>query len=188
MLPADDWLQNRVFGPCRPRGLPTIDRVLYQPQGWRETLSSGGKRCPLWGVGAAFSGHKRNQSVLGGGDPNSFMQLKWDFPRKCFSNIFEKAPASCRAISGPSGPKSQKSQKRVKNESKKSLPGPPVPGVQRVRKESKTSQKRVIFDSFLQPLFSKHTIPTEIFTRQIRQNLKSVTVKITNPPKNPFDF
>ena len=32
------------------------------------------------------------------------------------------------------------------------------------------------------------TIPTEMFTRQIRQNLKSVTVKITNAPKNPFDF
>ena len=27
-----------------------------------------------------------------------------------------------------------------------------------------------------------------MFTRQIRQNLKSVTVKITNAPKNPFDF
>ena len=32
------------------------------------------------------------------------------------------------------------------------------------------------------------TIPTEMFTRQIRQNLKSVTVKITNAPKNPLDF
>ena len=27
------------------------------------------------------------------------------------------------------------------------------------------------------------TIPTEMFTRQIRENLKSVTVKITNAPK-----
>ena len=27
-----------------------------------------------------------------------------------------------------------------------------------------------------------------MFTRQIRQNLKSATVKITNAPKNPFDF
>ena len=32
------------------------------------------------------------------------------------------------------------------------------------------------------------TIPTEMFIRQIRQNLKSVTVKITNAPKIPFDF
>ena len=32
------------------------------------------------------------------------------------------------------------------------------------------------------------TIPTEMFTRQIRQNLKSVTAKITNAPINPFDF
>ena len=32
------------------------------------------------------------------------------------------------------------------------------------------------------------TIPTEMFTRHIRQNLKSVTVKIANAPKNPFDF
>ena len=36
--------------------------------------------------------------------------------------------------------------------------------------------------------FSENTIPTEMFTRQIRQNLKSVTVKITNAPKNPFYF
>ena len=45
-----DWLQSRGFGPCRLRGLPTICRVLYQAQGWRETFSSGGKLCPLWGL------------------------------------------------------------------------------------------------------------------------------------------
>ena len=33
-----------------------------------------------------------------------------------------------------------------------------------------------------------HTIPTEMLARQIRQNLKSVKVKITNAPKNPFDL
>ena len=39
------------------------------------------------------------------------------------------------------------------------------------------------------PLTQEQTsIPTEMFTRQIRQNLKLVTVKITNDPKNPFDF
>ena len=32
------------------------------------------------------------------------------------------------------------------------------------------------------------TIPTEMFTTQIRQNLKSATVKITNAPKNLFHF
>ena len=32
------------------------------------------------------------------------------------------------------------------------------------------------------------TIPTKMCIRQIRQNLKSVTVKITNAPKNPFAF
>ena len=32
------------------------------------------------------------------------------------------------------------------------------------------------------------TIPTEMFTRQIRQNLKSATVKLTNAPKSRFDF
>ena len=53
----------------------------------------------------------------------------------------EKAPASYRAISGPSGPKSQKSQKRVK----KGSPGPSSPrspkSPKRVRKESKMSLK-----------------------------------------------
>ena len=34
------------------RGLSTIYRVLYQAQGWCKTLFSGGKHCPLWGVGA----------------------------------------------------------------------------------------------------------------------------------------
>ena len=32
------------------------------------------------------------------------------------------------------------------------------------------------------------TIPTEMFTRQIRQNLRSVAVNITNAPKKSFDF
>ena len=32
------------------------------------------------------------------------------------------------------------------------------------------------------------TIPTEMFTRQIRQNLKSATAKITDAPKNPLIF
>ena len=53
----------------------------------------------------------------------------------------QKAPASYRAILGPSGPKSQKSQKRVKKES----PGPSGPrgpkSPRRVKKGSKTSQK-----------------------------------------------
>ena len=35
---------------CRLRDLRAVYRVLYQAQGWRETLSSGGKHCPLWGL------------------------------------------------------------------------------------------------------------------------------------------
>ena len=31
-------------------GFAAIYRVLYQAQGLRETLCSGGKHCPLWGV------------------------------------------------------------------------------------------------------------------------------------------
>ena len=56
-----DNLQNKGPGPCRLRGLPAIYRVLYQTQGWGETLLFGGKHCPLWGVGASclspISGH-----------------------------------------------------------------------------------------------------------------------------------
>ena len=49
-----DCLQSKGFGPCRLRDLPAIYRVLYQAQGWRETLSSGDKHCPLWGVGESW--------------------------------------------------------------------------------------------------------------------------------------
>ena len=49
-----DCLQSKRFGPCRLRGLPTVYRVLYQVQGWRDSLSSGGKHCPLWGVGESW--------------------------------------------------------------------------------------------------------------------------------------
>ena len=60
-----DQLQYRGFGPCRLRGLPTIYRVLYQAQGWRET-SSGGKHCPLGGgrVGASWKGTAKNRSYI----------------------------------------------------------------------------------------------------------------------------
>ena len=51
----------------------------------------------------------------------------------CNSSI-EKAPASYRAVSGPSGPKPQKSQKRVEKES----PGPSGP---RGAKSPKRAQK-----------------------------------------------
>ena len=52
---------------CTLRGLPTSYRVLYQAQGWRQTLSSGGKHCPLWGVGASwqFTVEFKNDYVLG---------------------------------------------------------------------------------------------------------------------------
>ena len=43
------------FWCAKLRSLPAIYRALYQAQGWRETLSSGGKHCPLWGVGASWS-------------------------------------------------------------------------------------------------------------------------------------
>ena len=49
-----DNLQNKGFGPCKLRGLPAIYRVLYQTQGWGETLLFGGKHCPLWGVGESW--------------------------------------------------------------------------------------------------------------------------------------
>ena len=49
-----DNLQNNGFGPCKLRGLPAIYRVLYQTQGWGETLLFGGKRCPLRGVGEVW--------------------------------------------------------------------------------------------------------------------------------------
>ena len=43
-------------------------------------------------------------------------------------------------------------------------------------------------DQQIQAHVQEATIPTEILTRQIRQNLKSVTVKITNAPKFSFWF
>ena len=48
--------QNQGFGPCKLRGFPAIYRVLYQMQGWGETLLFGGKHCPLWGVGESWCG------------------------------------------------------------------------------------------------------------------------------------
>ena len=45
-----DNLQNKGFGPCKLRSLPAIYRVLYQTQGWGETL--------LW---------RQTLSIVGGG-------------------------------------------------------------------------------------------------------------------------
>ena len=45
-------------------GSPTIYRVLHQAQDWRETLSSGGKHCPLRGVGVSWKDPKNDPKCV----------------------------------------------------------------------------------------------------------------------------